>query len=105
MIEIHSRIRCKKCDNLFWSVYVNSAALSKSIKRDEKCPFCGEINSYEYEFDAVFDCLPKRWQFWKKDPHYIENHFSKNELELKTKTFPRKCVCGKTVILYQRRLK
>ena len=105
MVEIHTQIECKKCHQLFWAVYVNSAALPKSIEKEVECPRCKSKNQYAYEFSGEFPCIPKRWQFWKKRAHHIENHFSKNNLGEDIKLFPRHCICGEEVLIMQRRLK
>ena len=100
MIELHTKIVCHKCGKTYHAMHVSSLPLSQDIKESTFCPFCGSRNDYSYHFEADFSHR-KKWQFWKK--HFIANHFSANEGTFDTEIFPRKCACGKEILLRQTR--
>ncbi len=101
MIEMHTKITCVKCGKSYHALHVSTLPLSENIRESTVCPFCGAKNEYAYKFSADFSHI-KKWQFWKK--HFIENHFSCNEGTMETETYPRKCTCGKEILLKQTRL-
>ena len=104
MIEIHSKIHCKKCGHSFHAMYVNTGALPSKLTQTVQCPFCSAETSYAYKFSAEFPCTPKRWQFWKSKMHFIADHCSFNEGTMNPELYPRKCICGKEILLEQKRV-
>lgn len=101
MIEVHTKLECK-CGKSFHHMMTGDIALASRLRVDALCPFCGELNQAEYEFSAEFPCI-KKWKFWSKK-HFIVDHFTCNEGTLETEIFPRKCFCGKEILLKQRRI-
>lgn len=102
MIEIHTKITCD-CGKSFHAMYVDGRALPKNLTQTVVCPFCGKVIDYEYEFDADFN-HKKWWKFWEKR-HYIKDHSSFNEGTMEEEIYPRNCVCGKEILLKQKRIK
>ena len=102
MIEMHTKLTCD-CGRSFYAMYADGRAVPKTLERTVTCPFCGKELEYKYEFDADFS-HNKWWKFWDKK-HYIADHSSFNEGSFDEEIYPRKCVCGKEVLLKQKRIK
>jgi hypothetical protein len=99
MVEIHTKISCRKCGGKYYAMRASNLPLEKHIHATTKCPHCGETNDYAYNF---FIKEKRTWKFWKK--HFIMEHFSKNEGSMNPEYFPRKCNCGKEILLIQERI-
>ena len=100
MVELHTKITCHNCKGKYYAMRVSDIPLEKEIFASTKCPWCGRVNNYGYRFSSKEN--KSRWKFWKK--HYILDHFSKNEGNFLPEYFPRRCNCGKEVLLIQERI-
>ena len=100
MIELHTKINCE-CGQSYHALVVTDLPLNQKVERTTFCPFCGRPNDYKYKFSCDFTCKSK-WKFWKK--HFIPEHFSFCG-EVGKYVFPRKCNCGKEILLIQERIK
>ena len=100
MIELHTKINCKKCGEHYYAMRITDLPLEKRIQATTLCPHCGNRNDYAYKFSVKEK--KSIWKFWKK--HFITEHFNKNEGTMTPEYFPRKCNCGKEVLLIQERI-
>ena len=100
MVELHTKITCDKCGKEYYAMRVSNIPLEAKITEVTYCPHCGAYNGYAYEFSTNEKL--SWWKFWKK--HFITDHFSKNEGNMEPEYFPRKCNCGKEILLKQERI-
>ena len=99
MVEIHTKITCKNCNKSYYAMRATDLPLEQRIQATTLCPHCGEANDYAYKFSIKEK--KSIWKFWKK--HFITDHFTKNEGTMSPEVFPRKCNCGREVLLIQER--
>lgn len=121
---------CPKCGTRFADVVNGQFPLPTPFKVEVPCPICGTEVKYHYEFSAVFKCSENsptiksilsslstkenlKYQLRLLTmkllgiPHYIAHH---SDVERKDgdssgeKVFLRKCICGKNILLKQRRV-
>lgn len=111
MIELHTRMFCQ-CGLRYYHMMAGDVPLSGRLEVVSTCPVeaggCGRENRAEYEFSADFHCQKDGLMvrlFGKRKPHYIADHFSKNEGSMQEEIYPRRCVCGSEILLKQRRVK
>ena len=107
MIEIHTGIQCS-CGQKFYALITIDTALPKEINGTVDCPKCHRVRKYKYEYEGNFKCVPSSllgrfFNWFKSRQHYISSHFTKTEAVGK-EVFPRKCCCGKEILLVQRRV-
>jgi len=99
MVELHTKINCE-CGKSYYAMRATDLPLEQEIKAVTLCPFCGRGNKYAYRFST--NEKKSRWKFWQK--HFIRDHFSKNEGNFSPEYYPRKCNCGKEILLKQERI-
>lgn len=100
MVEIHTKITCTHCEESYYALRASDIPLEKTISASTNCPHCGAVNKYAYRFSSNEKI--KRWKFWQK--HFITDHFSKNDGIMTPEYFPRRCKCGKEILLKQERI-